>query len=67
MNKFNIELTEGDIGILKCALARYKDFCDNCVSAFEGTGHDEHFKIQKKKTERMQEKFYAITINNDKE
>ena len=67
MNTFNIELTEGEIGLIKCALARYKDFCENCVCAFKGTGHDRHFKIRKLKTERMQEKIYAITINSDKE
>ncbi|SHK27665.1 hypothetical protein SAMN05720470_10117 [Fibrobacter sp. UWOV1] len=58
-----IELTKKEVGTIKCALARYKEFCDNCVSAFKGTGHDDYYKGRKEETEKLQEKFYTITNN----
>lgn len=58
-----IELTDKEIGTIKCALARYKEYCDNCVSAFAGTGHDDYYKGRKEETEKLQEKIYTITIN----
>ena len=58
-----IELTDKEIGTIKCALARYKEYCDNCISAFAGTGHDDYYKGRKEETEKLQEKIYTITLN----
>lgn len=58
-----IELSQSEIGTIKCALARYNEFCDNCVSAFSGTGHDEYYKGRKEEIEKLQEKIYTITLN----
>lgn len=60
-----IDLTDNEIGTIKCALARYKEFCDNCISAFSGTGHDDYYKGRKEETEKLQEKIYTIMLNKE--
>lgn len=62
-----IELTKKEVGTIKCALARYKEFCDNCVSAFKGTGHDDYYKDRKKEVELLQDKFYNQTTDKETE
>lgn len=58
-----VELTDKELGTIKCALARYKEFCDNCISAFAGTGHDDYYKGRKEETEKLQEKIYMLKFN----
>lgn len=60
-----IDLTDKEIGTIKCALSRYYEFCDNCVSAFEGTGHDDYYKGRKEETEKLQEKIYTLMLNKE--
>lgn len=62
-----VVLTDREIGIIKCALERYKQFCIDAASAFKGTGHDEHFLKRKDSVSELQDRFYSINITEQKE
>lgn len=56
-----MDLSLKEIGTIKCALVRYKDFCENCISAFKGTGHDEYYKGRLAEADELLEKIYNET------
>lgn len=58
-----VELTDKELGTIKCALARYNEFCEDCISSFAGTGHDEYYKSRKEETEKLQQKIYMLKYN----
>lgn len=58
-----VELTEKELGTIKCALARYNEFCENCISSFAGTGHDEYYKSRKEETGKLKQKIYILEFN----
>lgn len=62
-----VVLTDREIGLIKCALARYKQFCIDAASAFKGTGHDEHFMKRKDSISELQDRFYEINNETQKE
>lgn len=50
---------------LNNALARYESFCDNCISAFKNTGHDEHYYKLKGRIKRLMEKLQQNIMTFD--
>lgn len=63
-----IEFTVREMHTLRNGLVRYRDFCENCISAFKGTGHDEHYVRLIARIDAVDKKLYNAVINTtDKE
>lgn len=56
----SIELSEKEIGIVKCALSHYKDFCTDCIVAFSETLHEEYFENRGKDVEKLKKRLYQL-------
>ena len=59
-----IDLDARDICFIRNALIHYESFCENCASAFKGTGHDEHYRKSIGISQKLRAK---LTITTDKE